>query len=91
MDRQSDFRKPATANCDALRVAAFISGAWGYCLAFAGVMMQGLDKMADARGDRNLKDQISASIGDAKTAGRVLLGISIVTIVARLRSIRKGS
>lgn len=54
-------------------------------------MMQGLDKMADARGDRNLKDQISASIGDAKTAGRVLLGISIVTIVARLRSIRKGS
>ena len=65
--------------------------AWGYCLAFAGVMMQGLDTVTDALGDPNLKDQISASIGDAKLAGRVLLGISIVTIVARLRSIRKGN
>jgi hypothetical protein len=65
--------------------------AWGYCLALVGVMMQGLDTMADALGDPNLKDQISASIGDAKTAGRILLGISIVTIIARLRSIRKGN
>ncbi len=65
--------------------------AWGYCLAFAGVMMQGLDTAADALGDPNLKDQISASIGDTRTAGRVLLGISIVTIVARMRSIRKRS
>jgi hypothetical protein len=65
--------------------------AWGYFLAFAGVTMQGLDTVADALGDPNLKDQISASIGDAKMAGRVLLGISIVTIAARLRSIRKGN
>jgi hypothetical protein len=65
--------------------------AWGYCLAIAGVMMQGLDTAADALGDPNLKDQISASIGDTRTAGRVLLGISIVTIVARMRSIRKRS
>jgi hypothetical protein len=65
--------------------------AWGYCLAFAGALMQSLDALADALGDPNLKDQISASIGDAKTTGRVLLGISIVTIVARLRSIRRGS
>ena len=36
--------------------------AWGYCLAFAGVTMQGLDTMADALGDPNLKDQISASM-----------------------------
>jgi hypothetical protein len=60
--------------------------AWGYILAFAGATMQGID----ALGDPNLKDQISASIGDAKMAGRVLLGISVVTIVARLRSIKKG-
>jgi hypothetical protein len=59
--------------------------ACGYCLAFAGVM-QSFDTMADALGDPNLKDQISAAIGDAKTGGRVLLGISIVTIAARLRS-----
>jgi hypothetical protein len=65
--------------------------AWSYCLVFAGAMMQGLDSIADALGDPNLKDQISASIGDARTAGRVLLGISVVTIVARLRSLRKGA
>jgi hypothetical protein len=65
--------------------------AWGYVLAFAGVILQGLDTAADALGDPNLKDQISASIGDAKIAGRVLLGISVVTIIARLRSIRKGN
>jgi hypothetical protein len=65
--------------------------AWSYCLAFAGTLMQGLDTFGDALGDPNLKDQISASIGDAKTAGRVLLGISIVTIVVRLRSIRRVS
>jgi hypothetical protein len=62
---------------------------WGYFLAFAGAVMQIVDNIADALGDPNLKDQISASIGDAKTAGRVLLGISIVTIIARLRSIKK--
>jgi hypothetical protein len=65
--------------------------AWGYFLAFAGAILQGFDSIADALGDPSLKDQISASIGDAKTAGRVLLGISIVTIVARLRSLRKAS
>jgi hypothetical protein len=65
--------------------------AWGYVLAFAGVMMQALDTVADGLGDPNLEEQISASIGDARTAGRVLLGISVVTIVARLRSIRKGN
>ena len=65
--------------------------AWSYCLAVAGAAMQGLDSIADALGDPNLKDQISASIGDARIAGRVLLGISVITIVARLRSLRKGA
>ncbi len=64
--------------------------AWGYVLALAGLVMQGIDTVADALGDPNLKEQISASIGDAKTVGRILLGISVVTIIARLRSIRKG-
>jgi hypothetical protein len=63
--------------------------AWGYFLAFAGAVMQGLDSIADALGDPNLKDQISAAIGDTQTTGRVLLGISMVTIIVRLRSIRK--
>jgi hypothetical protein len=65
--------------------------AWSYCLAFAGAAMQGLDSVADALGDPNLKDQISASIGDARAAGRVLLGISVITMIARLRSLRKGA
>jgi hypothetical protein len=65
--------------------------AWGYCLAFAGTVIQGIDTIADALGDPNLKDQISAAIGDTKIAGRILLGLSIVTIIARLRSIRKAS
>ncbi len=64
--------------------------AWSYCLAFAGAAMQGLDSIADALGDPNLKDQISASIGDPRVAGRVLLGISVVTMIARLRSLSKG-
>lgn len=65
--------------------------AWGYFLAFAGALMQGIDSIADALGDPNLKQQISDAIGDPKTVGRLMLGISVVTIVARLRSIRKAS
>jgi hypothetical protein len=65
--------------------------AWGYILALAGLMFQAIDTIADALGDPNLRDQISAAVGDAKTVGRILLGVSIVTIVARLRSLRKVS
>jgi hypothetical protein len=64
--------------------------AWGYCLALAGAAMQGIDTVADALGDPTLRDQISAAIGDAKIVGRILLGVSIITIVARLRSLRKA-
>jgi hypothetical protein len=64
--------------------------AWSYCLAFAGAAMQAVDTIADALGDPNLRDQISAAIGDAKTVGQILLGVSIVTIIARLRSLRKA-
>jgi hypothetical protein len=65
--------------------------AWSYCLAFAGTVMQAVDTIADALGDPNLKDQISAAVGDTKMVGRILLGVSIVTIIARLRSIRRAS
>jgi hypothetical protein len=63
--------------------------AWGYCLAVVGTVMQAIDTVADALGDPSLRDQISAAIGDTKTAGRILLGISVITIIARLRSLRK--
>ena len=64
--------------------------AWGYCLAIAGAAMQGIDTIADALGDPTLRDQISAAIGDARTVGRILLGVSVITIIARLRSLRKA-
>jgi hypothetical protein len=64
--------------------------AWGYVLAIAGGVMSMIDNIGDALGDPGLKDQISAAIGDARIAGRVLLGISIVTILARLRSLKKA-
>jgi hypothetical protein len=63
--------------------------AWGYCLAVTGAAMQAIDATADALGDPALRDQIAAAVGDAKTVGRILLGISVVTILARLRSLRK--
>jgi hypothetical protein len=65
--------------------------AWSYCVALVGAVASVIDEIADALGDPGLKDQISAAIGDAKTTGRILLGISIVTIIARLRSLRKGN
>jgi hypothetical protein len=65
--------------------------AWGYCLAVVGAAMQGVDTLADALGDPNLRDQISTAIGDARTVGRILLGVSIVTLVARLRTARKAN
>jgi phage terminase large subunit len=43
------------------------------------------------QGDPNLKDQISAAVGDAKTVGRILLGVSVVTMIARLRTARKDN
>jgi len=64
--------------------------AWGYVLALLGGAMSLVDGVADALGDPSLKDQISVAVGDAKTTGRILLGISIVTILARLRTLKKG-
>ena len=65
--------------------------AWGYCMAIAGAAMQRLDTFADAFGDPNLRDQISAAIGDTRAVGRILLGVSIVTLIARLRTARKAN
>jgi hypothetical protein len=63
--------------------------AWSYCLALAAALMSFVDNIGDALGDPSLKDQIGAAIGDTKIAARILLGISIVTILVRLRSLKK--
>lgn len=65
--------------------------AWSYVLAVAGSAMSAIDNIGDALGDPNLRDQINSAIGDTRVAGRILLGISIITILARLRSLRKAS
>ncbi|MEW6645362.1 MAG: hypothetical protein AB1586_33035 [Pseudomonadota bacterium] len=64
--------------------------AWSYVLAIVGAVFQAIDSVADTLGDPTLRDQLTAAIGDTRTVGRILLGISIVTLVARLRSLRKG-
>jgi len=77
------------------RIKAFclhsLTIAWGYVLAVVGSAMSMLDRIGDALGDPGLKDQISAAIGDARISGRVLLGISIITILVRLRSLKKAN
>jgi hypothetical protein len=65
--------------------------AWSYLLAAIGGLMSVIDSIGDALGDPGLKDEISAAIGDTRTAGRILLGISVITILARLRSLKKAS
>ena len=65
--------------------------AWSYCLVAIGAVLQAIDSMADALGDPELKNQISAAIGDSKTVGRILLGVAVITMIARLRSIRKAA
>lgn len=63
--------------------------AWSYFLAFVGAVMQGVDSILDILNDQGLKDSIHSVIGDAKTFGQIMLGISVINIIARLRSLRK--
>ena len=65
--------------------------AWSYLLAAFGLMLQLVDAAGDILGDPAIKDQVSVAVGDPAWAGRVLLAISIITLAARLRSIRKQS
>ncbi|WP_315704955.1 MULTISPECIES: hypothetical protein [unclassified Bradyrhizobium] len=64
--------------------------AWGYTLALIGGFMSLIDSVGDALGDPNIKDQINSAVGDARTTGRILLVISLITILARARSLKKG-
>ena len=64
--------------------------AWGYILAIVSGLMSAVDNIGDALGDPNSREQINNAIGDTRVAGRILLGISIITILARLRSLRKA-
>ena len=65
---------------------------WGVAIPLVvfGVAMTLIDNIGEALGDPTLRDQLSAAVGDAKITGRILLGISVITIMARLRSLRKA-
>jgi hypothetical protein len=87
--RQSTPVPPSLTNPSRGSIAAFVVSI--YVLAIAGGAMNAIDSIGNALGDPNLRDQINNAIGDARVAGRILLGISIITILARLRSLRKTS
>ncbi|WP_315777043.1 MULTISPECIES: hypothetical protein [unclassified Bradyrhizobium] len=65
--------------------------AWGYVLAVVGFLLSIVDNVSDALGDPSLKDQISAAVGDTRAVGRIFLAISLITILARLRSLKRAS
>lgn len=63
---------------------------WGYVLAGVGFIMQAIDPIATALGDPDIKTQVTDALGaNPKLLGYVLMGISAVTLAARLRSISK--
>jgi hypothetical protein len=63
--------------------------AWSYFLAFVGFAMQFVDASADIFNDPSFKDTVHGLVGDSRTFGQILLGISIINIIARLRTLRK--
>ena len=64
--------------------------AWSYVLAVAGSFLQFVDNVGQVLGDPNLKHQIEDVFrGDPVMLGRVILGISVITILARARTLGK--
>jgi hypothetical protein len=65
--------------------------AWSYILIGIGVLMQWLEPIANALGDPDIKSQVTGALrSDPKILGYVAMGISIITIAARLRSVARG-
>lgn len=65
--------------------------AWGYFMMLVGIVAQWLEPTATAVGDPDFKSQLTDALGaHPKVLGYFLMGISAVTIVARLRSLTKG-
>ena len=65
---------------------------WSYLLAIVGGLLQAVDAAADALNDPSFKDSINEALGgNPIIVGRILLTVSVITIVARLRSLRKGA
>lgn len=64
-----------------------ITIAWGIALQIMGNLLQWIDPIANMLGDPDLRTQITETLQtNPKILGYVLMGISAVTIAARLRS-----
>lgn len=68
-----------------------ITVAWGYFMAGVGFVAQWIEPLGTMFGDPDLKSQITDTLqANPKILGYVLMGISAVTIAARLRSVAKS-
>jgi hypothetical protein len=65
--------------------------AFSYFVQAVGWLLQWIDPLANMLGDPELRTQMTDTLqANPKILGYVLMGISAVTIAARLRSIAKG-
>lgn len=64
--------------------------AWGYVVGGVGSGLALLDPVANAIGDPDLKTQLTNALqSNPQILGYILAGISVVTIMARVRSLMK--
>lgn len=64
---------------------------WGLFLQAVSWLLQWIDPIANMVGDPDLRTQITETLGaNPKLLGYVLMGISAITIAARLRSFAKA-
>lgn len=73
--------------------ARSVTIAWSYVLAAIGALLNAIDAgLGDAIGDPALKQQVSDAFkGDPAILGKILVIISVITIMARVRSKIKKS
>lgn len=64
---------------------------WGYVVLAVGSVLQLLDPISTALGDPQLKDQVTSALqANPKALGWFAIGVSIITISARIRSLGKA-
>ncbi len=65
--------------------------AWSYIVGGVGTAFALLDPIATALGDPQLKDQVTGMLqSNPKVLGYFAIGVSVITILARVRSIGKS-
>lgn len=64
--------------------------AWSYATMLLGAISQGIDTIGPLVGDPDLKEQITSALQmNPRALGAVLMAISLITIVTRIRSLGK--